>query len=240
MNTDGSYLTLHTTRLENGTQLAAELGYKRHPVLHTSMRMSARVRGDYGAIAGFFTYFDDTDESDIEILTRDPPNRVHFSNQPTENPETGVPISGSTFNDSMPGGRKSSDWNTYRLDWVPNRSAWYFNGQQVAQTSVNVPKAASEVTLNLWSNGGRFSSVMKPGGNAYFDIQWVELLFNVSGSSTSRNGGDLCSPENALGSPTPVALRNTSHSTKKKAPKATLWWVVFFASLVSLITPAAV
>ncbi|XPS71823.1 hypothetical protein M3J09_004000 [Ascochyta lentis] len=83
-----TYLTLRTTRLSKQTQLAAELNYMERDVTHASIRLSGRVRGTSGAVAGFFTYRNDTVESDIEILTRDPASQVRYSNQPTEDPNT--------------------------------------------------------------------------------------------------------------------------------------------------------
>lgn len=38
--------------------------------------------GAAGAVAGLFTYEDGQNESDIEILTRDDPNEIRYSNQP--------------------------------------------------------------------------------------------------------------------------------------------------------------
>ena len=96
-----TYLTLHTTRLSDGSQLAAELDFAEYNVTFASIRMSARIHGASGAIAGFFTYHDDTSESDIEIPTGGSADEVHYSNQPTTDPDTGVPIDGATFNVSM-------------------------------------------------------------------------------------------------------------------------------------------
>ena len=79
--------------------------------------MLARVSGSSGAVAGFFTYINDTDESDTETLTRDLGDAsVHYSNQPPTD-DSGATISGSTYNETLPSGRNSSEWNMRRLDW---------------------------------------------------------------------------------------------------------------------------
>lgn len=44
--------------------------------------MYARVIGSSGAVADFFTY-DDSNESDIEIVTDDNSTTWHFTNQPS-------------------------------------------------------------------------------------------------------------------------------------------------------------
>jgi hypothetical protein len=202
-----------------------------HNVTYASIRMSARVHGAGGAIAGFFTYHNDTNESDIEIRTGSDSDEIHCSNQPTTDPDTDVPIQGSTFNVSMSDKLPTSTWNNYRLDWVPGRSAWYTNGAQSADTEVNVPGAESKIILNIWSNGGIFSGRMDTGNEAWFDIQWVELVFNTTSASNTQSGGTACSVESALGSPVPSA---SSYPYGRTA--SSFWWMVGIVAAVSMMT----
>lgn len=169
-----------------------------------SLRMLARVHGAAGAVAGFFTYHDDDSESDVEILTRDPDTFVHYSNQPVSDPATGLAVSGSTFNVSVGTSGNTSDWNVHRLDWVRGNSAWYMNGVQMATTGVNVPSVASMVILNMWSNGGTFSGLMPMGGEAWLDVQWIEMAYNTSAASQQTHAGKpvLCSVDEEVGVPT--------------------------------------
>jgi beta-glucanase (GH16 family) len=228
-----TYLTLHTTRLRNGTQLASELDFAEYNVTYASIRMSARIRGANGAVAGFFTYHNDTAESDIEIPTGENGNEMHCSNQPTIDPETEVFIEYATFNVSMEDHQPTSVWNNYRLDWVQGKSAWYVNGKQTAETSVNVPDAESTIILNLWSNGGNFSGRMDTGDEAWFEIQWVELLFNATGTTVARSSGTVCSVESSPGSPVP----NASSSIYDRASERS-WWVVGMVSVIALTLSA--
>lgn len=160
---------------------------------YLSIRVLARVQGQPGAVAGVFTYYNDSTESDIEILTRDPKTSIEYSNQPTVN-EAGDAIPGANFNISMPsvGGRLWSDWNVHRLDWLPGISAWYLNGNLAASTKVHVPGGSegSRVIINMWSNGGFWSGNMSKGDKAELQIQWIEMVFNTSASSAaSSNAG---------------------------------------------------
>lgn len=227
-----TFLSLHTMRLPNGTQLASELDFTEYNVTYASMRMSARIHGASGAVAGFFTYHDDINESDIEIPTGGTANELHCSNQPTTDPDTAVPIQDATFNVSMDSHQPTSTWNNYRLDWVPGTSAWYINGVQSAETKVNVPDVESMIILNLWSNGGNFSGRMDTGNEAWFDIQWVELLFNTSTSTStiSEDGETVCSVESSPGSPVP----NASPCLRDQITSC-IWWVVGMVSTVSFI-----
>jgi len=210
--------------------VAAELDFAEYNVTYASIRMSARITGASGAVAAFFTYHDDTSESDIEIPTGLKADEVHYSNQPTTDPDTDAPIDGATFNVSMEDYQPTSDWNNYRLDWVPGKSAWYMNGAQSADTEVNVPDAESMIILSLWSNGGTFSGRMDTGQEAWFDIQWVELLFNTSASTSTDPDGTVCSVESSPGSPVPSASRGFQNLLA-----GCTWWAIGMASAVSFL-----
>ncbi|KAF4632916.1 hypothetical protein G7Y89_g5201 [Cudoniella acicularis] len=198
-----TYLTLSTTRLQSSQQ-AGEVYYKPTNLSHASIRVLARVSGAPGAVAGIFTYCNDTTESDIEILSRDPATSIHYSNQPTTT-GSGATVPGSTWNASMPSGASWTSWNVHRLDWIPGRSAWYVNGVQMAITTVNVPRTPSAFILNMWGNGNAWSGVMDVGAGAELQIQWVEMAFNVSGqaatTSASNSNAVVCSVDKVVGTP---------------------------------------
>lgn len=198
-----AYLSLNTRRLRNNTQLGGEIFYSRADVDAISFRVSARVSGASGAVAGFFTYHNDTQESDIEILTRDGDGRVHFSNQPTTDKNEKI-ISGATFNDSLPESTSTNDWAVYRLDWLPslNMSVWYVDGEQLRTTQTNVPQIASTVFIDMWSNSGWWSGDMAVGEQATLEIQWIEMAFNASATATSvPDDGVVCTIDEGVGSP---------------------------------------
>lgn len=169
---------------------------------YASIRLLARVRGKPGAVAGIFTYYNDTAESDIEILTRDPDTSVEYSNQPTVDAEGNI-FPGSNFNTSMAGGgsRQWTEWNVYRLDWLPGRSAWYLNGEMAASTKVNVPADESRVIVNMWSDGGFWSGNMSVGDKAELQVQWIEMVFNMPDAKSGRGKGVACSVDEVVGTP---------------------------------------
>ncbi|KAH6999155.1 concanavalin A-like lectin/glucanase domain-containing protein, partial [Ilyonectria sp. MPI-CAGE-AT-0026] len=198
-----AYLSLNTWRLRNNTQLGGEIFYSRADVDAISFRVSARVSGASGAVAGFFTYHNDTQESDIEILTKDGDGRVHFSNQPTTDKNEKI-ISDTTFNDSLPESTSINDWAIYRLDWLPSldMSVWYVDGEQLRTTQTNVPQAASTVFIDMWSNSGWWSGDMAVGDQATLEIQWIEMAFNASATATSvPDDGVVCTIDEGIGSP---------------------------------------
>jgi hypothetical protein len=60
----------------------------------------------------------DVQEADIEILTSGPRNMVQYANQPSTN-AAGNDVPQATTNSANPGGVDWTEWNTYRVDWVP-------------------------------------------------------------------------------------------------------------------------
>ncbi|KAI9775524.1 MAG: hypothetical protein M1839_001065 [Geoglossum umbratile] len=65
-----THLTLRTSR-QSTFQSTSEIEGTQKNLLYASIRMRARVQGASGAVAGLFTYLDDENEGDIEILTRE-------------------------------------------------------------------------------------------------------------------------------------------------------------------------
>ena len=158
--------------------------------LHASFRVSARVSGSSGAVAGIFTYANDESESDIEILTRDNVTQIRATNQPSEDAQ-GNAIRDAETQVTLPsnsGGGNWHDWNTYRLDWLPGKSEWFVNGVGVVNKTYGVPGLPSQFLLNTWGNGGPWSGNMTVGGTARMEVQWVEMVYNVSGDAGGKEG----------------------------------------------------
>lgn len=171
-----SYLAMRTSR-EPEFQSAAEMENQQKNVMHVSMRMYGRVVGDKGAVAGFFTFIDDNNESDIEILTRDPVDTIRYTNQPAVKDGNEV-AEASVKSTSLP---SWENWQTHRIDWLPKNSYWYLNGKQVAANTYSVPRKPSYMVLNMWSDGGEWSGNMTVDHSAEFHVQWIEMTFNTSG-----------------------------------------------------------
>jgi hypothetical protein len=136
-----------------------------------------------GACAGIFTYHDQTCESDIEILTRDPSYRVHYANQPDYDFAADREIPGASTIAELP--VPWTNWSTHRLDWQSNMSRWFVNNQLQDVKSYRVPELQSMIVLNLWSDGGLWTGDMRIGDSIYMGIEYIELAYNRS-SDVSR------------------------------------------------------
>jgi beta-glucanase (GH16 family) len=138
-----------------------------------------------------FTYLDPNNdpnkvqEADIEILTRDPRNRVQYTNQPSTVDGNDVPQ--ATVNGTNPT-TEWTQWNVYRMDWMPKTTSWYVNGESVANISFQVPRDPTTLIVNMWSDGGVWTQNMSLYDEAYLQIQWMEFVYNTSGPySGSKN-----------------------------------------------------
>jgi hypothetical protein len=164
-------------------QTSGEIENEQKNLMHVSMRMYGRVQGAKGAVAGFFTFYDDDNESDIEILTDDPKDQIRYTNQPSVGKDGNEVAAASVGPTDLP---RWDDWQTHRIDWLPKNSYWYLNQKQVAANTYSVPREQSFMVLNMWSDGGEWSGDMEVGDNAEFHIQWIEMTFNTSGPYTGK------------------------------------------------------
>jgi hypothetical protein len=97
-----------------------------------------------------FTYFNDSTESDIEILTRNTTNLVQYTNQPDIDSEGHTIVAAGTTS-TLPNNRIWTGWNVYRLDWLPDSSNWYINNIFVTNKTYGVPKYPSYLVMNMVS-----------------------------------------------------------------------------------------
>ncbi|KAG8665590.1 hypothetical protein FPOAC1_010389 [Fusarium poae] len=188
--TSDTFLTMRTMRMP-GFQSAAE--FESVSTYHyVSVRMLARVTGSAGACMALFTYLEDGDEladvqeADIEILTRDPKNRIQYTNQPSYT-DDGDEVPKATRNGTLPKGLGWDDWVVHRLDWTPERSVWYVQGQEVASIEFQTPKDPAQIILNAWSDGGSWSGNMSLGDSAYMQIQWIDMVYNATKDNDKRS-----------------------------------------------------
>jgi hypothetical protein len=196
-----TYLTLRTSR-QSTFQSVGEVENLQKNLLHASVRFFARVRGDTGAVAGLFTYEDGSDESDVEILTRDNTTTVRYTNQPAVDNKTGDEVPGAS--QTRHGLPSWTGWHVHRLDWNPTESLWFVDGELVADSTYSVPRKPSGVVVNMWSDGGEWSGIMPVGDQAELQLQWIEVVFNTSGSrdgpkTGNRSGGNGKSKRGVLG-----------------------------------------
>ena len=197
---NNSHVTFRTISYET-FQSTSEMQTK-DTYMYASVRARARVSGAAGAVAGIFLYHDDSNESDIEILTSDKTSVFRATNNPDVDPETGNQIPGASTIDNVPGinGKGTggyTQFNDYRLDWFPTRSDWYINGKLIESKSYGVPKTECNFMINMWSNGGIWSGNMTEDKSAYLDLQWLEMVYNTTSDDAGKGCEKKCDVDGA-------------------------------------------
>ncbi|KAH8880717.1 concanavalin A-like lectin/glucanase [Thozetella sp. PMI_491] len=261
-NGDGSstpktWLTLRTQRLP-GFQTAAEFASEEKKYQFLSVRMFARTIGASGACTAMFTYRDSPElatvqEADLEVLTKDPRNNIRYTNQPSYTKD-GDEIEAATENGTMPNGLDWTAWAVHRLDWTPNRSTWYIDGQKVASISFQAPRDPSHIIFNSWSDGGVWTGNMTMNDAAYLQIQWIDVVFNVTDTGddatvVSRLGrlfrkdssqtacNSVCSIDETPNSGQPVLLWGNG-ATRLLGQAGVVAWIPLLVVFVMLVSSA--
>ncbi|KAM0230447.1 hypothetical protein ACHAPO_009211 [Fusarium lateritium] len=187
-----TWLTMRTAR-HNGFQTASEFeSMVKHQ--YVSLRMYARTKGSPGACTAMFTYLAGEDlasvqEADIEVLTKDPPNVIHYTNQPSYT-EAGGEVEGAHLGAALPEGITWSTWAKHTLDWTPDTTIWRVNDKELWRNAFQVPRDPATLSFNAWSNGDTWTGTIPEGGAAYQQIQWIELL---SGRTDGATCSSVCS-----------------------------------------------
>jgi hypothetical protein len=149
-------------------------------------RMVTPAKGLVGG-AFLYTYFPSThlhSEIDFELLTN-MPKQVQtniYANEPLGigHPElSGIPQFDMT------------QFNTYRIEWLPDRVRWLINDQLVRENTTLVPKEALNLHLNFYGPecnwviacDTNLQPASSPDGNKtyFFDIDWVRINSAASG-----------------------------------------------------------
>ncbi|OTB08579.1 glycoside hydrolase family 16 protein [Hypoxylon sp. CI-4A] len=193
-NPDSStFLDMRTARLRN-FQSACEFESTVRNYHFLSVRMYARTIGSPGAVTAMFTYKDlgnatelaSVQESDLEIRTLDPHNRVQYTNQPSYTSQ-GMDVQEATRNVTIPDERDWTNWAVYRMDWSKDSTTWYINGDEVASISFQTPRDPSILIFNTWSDGGSWTGNMSVGTEAHLQIKWIELVYNTTETTSKRH-----------------------------------------------------
>jgi beta-glucanase (GH16 family) len=142
-------LAFVSSRQSETSHQSSGIDFTDESILRLSLRLYVRVSGAPGACAAFFTYENDTQEADIELLTRDNDDVVGFNTQPTLDIHDQY-VPDSHWNMSLPNNITRESWIMYRMDWVEDQVVWYVNGVHMANTTVNVPVEPSRLSIALW------------------------------------------------------------------------------------------
>lgn len=68
-------------------------------------------------------------------------------------------------------------------------TTWFVDGAFAAQDSYSALNTPSGLVLNMWTHGGIWSGNTSVDWEMQLQIQWVQMVFNVSGSRNGTGSG---------------------------------------------------
>lgn len=152
-------------------------------------------------------YFNDTQEIDMEFLSRDfntanASYPVNLVLQSRASEEAGSDASAtSTYQVVNLPFDPRADFHEYRMDFVPGRVVFYADGAVLADmtSSSGVPVTAGHLALNHWSNGNADWSGGPPAQDAVMEVRYVKAYFNSSEAARQSDFADRCGDPAATG-----------------------------------------
>ncbi|KAI3393679.1 hypothetical protein diail_3816 [Diaporthe ilicicola] len=191
----------------DGMLSGGEIDSARLDVFYGTFRSSLRLTDVAGTVSAFFWYFNDTQEIDMEFLSKD--FRKENSSYPVNLVLQSPAAAQAGFDASGTGTHKvaylpfdpSADFHEYRFDFVPGRVAFYADGAVLAvmNSTDAVPTAAGHLALNQWSNGNALWSGGPPAQDAVMGVRYVKAYFNSSDGARRRDFAARCADPAAAG-----------------------------------------
>ena len=177
-----------------GNVLCGEVTTTVSNILHGSVRTVAILSQPAGIVNGMYTfifgvmtnepgmffYKSDTQEIDIEWLS-DPASesnngtpQLWFTNQNVNG------NGASTYTSILPPADATETEHEYRVDWFSDHVAWYVDGEQKWNTTMNVPSTPGSWIWNNWSDGAKGWSAGPPAQDALFKIRSITMYYDTA------------------------------------------------------------
>ncbi|ROW12170.1 hypothetical protein VMCG_00124 [Cytospora schulzeri] len=205
-NGEGLQITVRSGEVE-GMLSGGEIDSARLDVLYGTFRSSLRLTAVGGTVSAFFWYFNDTQEIDMEFLSKD----FHTENssypvnlvlQSRASEEAGYDASKTkNFKVAYLPFNPSTDFHEYRMDFTPSRVVFYADDTVLAvmDSPDGVPTSAGHLALSQWSNGNPSWSGGPPAADAVMDVRYVKAYFNSSEEARKDDFAARCRDPTAAG-----------------------------------------
>ncbi|KAK4064274.1 CAZyme family GH16 [Trichoderma aggressivum f. europaeum] len=195
---DGVGLVVGSTVVDEAIPVA-ELDSARNDLHYGSYRAGMKLTAVNGTCAAFFWYFNDTQEIDMEFLSRefDPVKKIYPANlviQSEASRKAGYDASKTgTFKVVNLTFDPTAGFHEYRFDYLPNRVLFYADSQLLAEmTGSSVPSGPGHIILQHWSNGNPLWSGGPPTEDAVLTVSYVKAYFNSSASTAQSSWAESC------------------------------------------------
>ncbi|PNY24243.1 Beta-glucanase [Tolypocladium capitatum] len=192
-------LDLRVGTLNNDAVPGAEIDSARMDMHWGSYRTGMKLTNINGTCAAFFWYFNDTQEIDMEFLSREytagqhvyPVNLVVQSKQSMA---AGFDASKTgTFQRVNLTFDPTDGFHEYRFDYLPGRVLFYADSEKLAEMKGDaIPSDAGHLILQHWSNGNPLWSGGPPTQDAFLAVSYVKAYFNSSDANGNADWSKRC------------------------------------------------
>ncbi|KAK3997332.1 beta-glucanase [Cladorrhinum sp. PSN332] len=194
----GLRLVVRSEPIENMIPVA-EIDTHRLDMFWGTFRASMKMTDQKGTCAAFFWYFNDTQEIDMEFLSKD------FNASNSSYPVNLVLQSRDAVMAGFDAAKTSNfvkaylpfdptkDFHEYRIDYLPGRVFFYVDGVVLSEMVGNaVPSSPGHLILQHWSNGNKLWSGGPPAEDAALTVKYVKAYFNSSTIQRQRDWHGRC------------------------------------------------
>lgn len=120
----------------------------------------AKTSNNTGTVSAFYTYFNDTQECDIEYVGSSDAQRLRFTTKPQHYDPTGRPLP-ETYQtqwfESPHGESMSDQFRFWSFQWLPDIVRYGLNLTYVRNITREVQKVPGSVLVSHWSDGNPVS-----------------------------------------------------------------------------------
>lgn len=192
---EGDALVLKVDPPVGNTVGSSQLSSRRQDILYGTFRSAIQMPKESGSCVGFFSYFNDTEEIDIEYIGQNS-DMLYLSSKRTNPRDHSMDI--DYLNYVYKSGTLS-DYHDYRFDWMPGKVDFFVDGKQLYTANRYSPTAASRMMLMNWGNGDVDWSSL-PTVPVYARFRNVRMFFNSSHPYVLENFPKACAAAKASGS----------------------------------------
>ncbi|KAF2765799.1 concanavalin A-like lectin/glucanase [Teratosphaeria nubilosa] len=208
----------------------AEVVSARSDFLFGSFRVGMKSTAINGTCGAFFFYHNDSEEIDMEMLSKQQGSRSHLINLVNQSPESVASgynaVNTSDFITWPLPFDPTADMHEYRFDWLPGRIDMFADGQWMRTFEDSVPSSPGALHLIHWSNGDPGWSAGPPSEDAVLTVSYVHAYFNTSSQQNSTQCSDspaatfVCEvPTNGTAT-TAISATTTTSSTSSGTAKS--------------------